>query len=93
LEQSLTNPPFATMTTTSSIPYDDASLPIRTSSISQPVRLRLNVGSHPHANISPVTILSQFDTIVAQHGEKPALHHQRKTAEHPTVCVEKRWLL
>jgi hypothetical protein len=52
---------------------DSSSLPYSTSKKDQPVRIRLGDGL---AADEPLTIVQQFDNIVAEFGDKPALHQK-----------------
>ena len=52
---------------------DSSSLPYSTSKKNQPVRIRLGDGL---AADEPLTIVQQFDNIVAEFGDKPALHQK-----------------
>ena len=52
---------------------DSSSLPYATADKAQPVRLRMGDGL---AAEEPITIIQQFDKVVAKFGDKPALHQK-----------------
>jgi hypothetical protein len=50
-----------------------SSLPFSTSVKNQPVKIRMGEGI---AAEEPVTMVQQFDNVVAKYGDKPALHQK-----------------
>jgi hypothetical protein len=48
-------------------------LPYSTSTKNQPVKIRMGEGI---AAEDPVTMVQQFDNVVAKYGDKPALHQK-----------------
>ena len=52
-----------------------SSLPLSTSEVSQEVQVRM--GKTGLASEKPMTVLQNFDAVVAKHGDKPALYQKR----------------